>query len=137
MPGPREETIIKKILNGSEVIAVVGLSDKKDRPSYRVASYLKKHGYKIIPVNPGISEVLGEKSYPDLESVPYNIDVVDIFRKSEDVPAIVKSAIAKGARAVWLQEGIYNDEAARLADEAGIDFVMDRCMRKEHGRLGS
>ncbi|UCE67317.1 MAG: CoA-binding protein [Candidatus Zixiibacteriota bacterium] len=137
MTGPREETIIKKILNGSEVIAVVGLSDKKGRPSYRVASYLQKHGYKIIPVNPGISEVLGVKSYPDLESVSCGIDVVDIFRKSEDVPAIVESAIAKGARAIWLQEGIANEEAARLAAEAGIDFVMDRCMRKEHGRLGS
>ena len=137
MPRSNEETIIKKILNGSETIAVVGLSDKKDRPSYRVASYLKKSGYKIIPVNPGISEVLGEKSYPDLESVPYDIDVVDIFRKSEAVIPIVESAIARRAKAIWLQEGILNGEAARLSEEAGIDFVMDRCMRKEHGKLES
>lgn len=135
MPGSSEENIIKKILNGSEVIAVVGLSDKEDRPSYRVASYLKKSGYRIIPVNPGISEILGEKSYPDLESVPHDIDVVDIFRHSDSVPPIVKSAIARGIRAIWLQEGVVSEEAARLADEAGIDFVMDRCMLKEHSKL--
>lgn len=108
MPESLEENIINKILNDSEVIAVVGLSDKKDRPSYSVASYLKKQGYKIIPVDPGISEVLGEKSYPDLESVPHDIDMVDIFRNSDIVPA----------------------------REAGIDFVMDRCMFKEHTGLG-
>ncbi|UCC79808.1 MAG: CoA-binding protein [Candidatus Zixiibacteriota bacterium] len=135
MTGSPKETIIKKILNGSEVIAVVGLSDKEDRPSYRVASYLKKHGYRIIPVNPGVSEILGEKSYPDLESVPHDIDVVDIFRNSNSVPPIAKSAIARGARAIWLQEGVVSEEAARLAEEAGIDFVMDRCMLKEHSKL--
>jgi len=137
MPKYQDRAIVKKILNGSKVIAVVGLSDKTDRPSYRVASYLQKRGYKIIPVNPGISEVLGEKSFPDLKSISRGVDVVQIFRKSEDVPPIVESAIAKGAEAVWLQEGIINNEAARLADEAGIDFIMDLCMFKEHKKQGA
>lgn len=135
IPESLEENIINKILNDSEVIAVVGLSDKKDRPSYSVASYLKKQGYKIVPVNPGVSEILGEKSYPDLESVPHDIDVVDIFRNSDSVPPVVKSAIARGIKAIWLQEGVISEEAARLAQQAGIDFVMNRCMLKEHTKL--
>ena len=116
---------------------MVGLSDKPDRPSYRVAEYLQQSGYKIIPVNPRISEVLGEKAYPDLESIPVDVDVVDVFRRSEEVLPIVKSAIAIGAKAVWLQEGIYNEEAAKLAEEAGIDFIMGLCMLQEHSRHGS
>lgn len=125
---------VDKILHGNKIIAVVGLSGNPDRPSYRVAAYLQKSGYKIIPVNPRISEVLGEKAYPDLESIPGNVDVVDIFRRSEEVLPIVKSAIAIGAKAVWLQEGIYNEEAAKVAEEAGIDFVMGLCMLQEHSR---
>jgi len=132
----QDRAIVIKILNNSKVIAVVGLSNKADRPSYKVASYLQQHGYKILPVNPVISEVLGEKSYPDLESIPRDVDVTQIFRKSEDVLPVVESAIAKGTRAVWLQEGIINNEAARLAEEAGIDFIMNLCMLKEHKKHG-
>jgi predicted CoA-binding protein len=126
-----------KILHDNKVVAVVGLSDNPDRPSYRVAEYLQQSGYKIIPVNPRITEVLGEKAYPDLESIPVEVDVVDVFRRSEEVLPIVKSAIAIGAKAVWLQEDIYNEEAAKLAEEAGIDFIMGLCMLQEHSRHGS
>jgi predicted CoA-binding protein len=136
MPKYQAWAIVKKILNDSKIIAVVGLSDKIGRPSHKVASYLQKNGYKIIPVNPGISGVLGEKSYPNLESIPRDIDVTQIFRKSEDVVPVVESAIAKGTKAIWLQEGIVNNEAAGLADRAGIDFIMNLCMLKEHKRHG-
>ena len=126
---------IKKILTESKTIAVVGLSPKEDRPSYRVASYLKSQGYRIIPVNPNAQEILGEKSYPDLRSIPENIDVVDIFRKSEDVPPVVDEAIQAGAKAVWMQEDIVNEPAAQKARSAGLLVVMDRCMLKEHRKL--
>ncbi|MBI4186489.1 MAG: CoA-binding protein [Chloroflexi bacterium] len=123
------------ILDSSRVIAVVGLSPKPDRPSHRVASYLKANGYRIIPVNPGVEEVLGERAYPDLGSIPEPVDVVDIFRRSEEVPAIVEEAIRIGAKVVWMQEGIINEEAAAKAREAGLSVVMDRCMFKEHQKL--
>ena len=125
----------KKILAESKTIAVVGLSPKEDRPSYRVADYLKSKGYRIIPVNPNAQEILGEKSYPDLASIPGDIDVVDIFRKSEDVPPVVDEAIKTGAKAVWMQEGIVNEPAAQKARSAGLLVVMDRCMLKEHKKL--
>ena len=125
----------KKILNSSRVVAVVGLSPKPDRPSHQVARYLKKNGYKIIPVNPKAAEILGEVGYPDLSSVPEPVDVVDIFRRSEEVPAIVEEAIKIGAKAVWMQEGVVNEEAAARAKEAGLLVVMDRCMLKEHRKL--
>ena len=128
-------SIEKEILNSSRVVAVVGLSAKPDRPSFMVASYLKENGYKIIPVNPGVREVLGEPSYPDLSSIPEPVDVVDIFRRSEEVPAIVDEAIKIGAKAVWMQEGVINEEAAARARKAGLLVVMDRCMLKEHQRL--
>ncbi len=120
----------------SKTVAVVGLSPKEDRPSYRVASYLKSVGYRIIPVNPNVSEVLGERSYADLGSVRERIDVVDIFRKSEDVPSIVDEAIKLRAH-VWMQEGIVNDQAAMKARAAGLLVVMDRCMLKEHKKLSA
>jgi len=126
---------IAKILS-MKTIAVVGLSDKEDRPSYRVASYLKGHGYRIVPVNPMITEWQGEKSYPNLEAIPFPIDIVDIFRKSEDVPPIVKGAIAIGAAAVWMQEGVVSEDAAREAEKAGLLVVMDRCLMKEHKAAG-
>jgi len=128
-------SIEEEILNSSRVVAVVGLSAKPDRPSYRVASYLKENGYKIIPVNPGIGEILREVSYPDLSSIPEPVDVVNIFRRSEEVPAIVEEAIKIGAKVVWMQEGVTNGEAAVRAREAGLLVVMDRCMLKEHQRL--
>jgi predicted CoA-binding protein len=125
----------EEILRKSHSVAVVGLSSNPERPSYIAASYLKEHGYRIIPVNPGEKVVLGEKSYPDLTSIPEKIDVVDIFRRSEDVPPIVKEAIKIGAKAVWMQEGIINEGAAAAAGKAGLKVVMDRCMRKEHIRM--
>ena len=128
-----EEETIKRIL-AMKTIAVVGLSDKEDRPSYRVATYLKGHGYEIIPVNQMISEWHGLKCYPALEALPKKIDVVDIFRRSEDVPPVVKSAIAIGAKAVWMQEGVVNEAAGKEAEKAGLLVVMDRCMMKEHAK---
>ena len=128
---------IEKILKESKTIAVVGLSPKPTRASHNVASYLQAQGYRIIPVNPLVEEVLGEKSYPDLASVPEAVDVVDVFRGSEHVPAIVEAAITKGVRAVWMQEGIVHQDAAARAREAGLMVVMDRCMLKEHRRLTS
>jgi uncharacterized protein len=123
---------IEDILDDSRTIAVVGLSDKPGRASLEVAAFLKEHGYKIIPINPAISEVLGERAYPDLLSVPAKIDVVDIFRKSDEVGPIVDAAIKKGARVVWMQLGIVNAEAAQEARKAGLEVVMDRCMKKEY-----
>ena len=123
---------VKKILRDYKTIAVVGISDKEERPSFRVASYLQKQGYRIIPVNPRISEVLGENAYSDLLSIPFDIEVVDIFRKSEDVPPVIESAIEKGARAVWMQEGVISAESALRAREKGLDVVMDLCMLKEY-----
>lgn len=128
--GPEE-----KILSTFRSVVVVGLSPKPDRPSHKAAAYLKGQGYKIIPVNPGEKEILGEPCYPDLASIPQPIEVVDIFRRTEDVPALVEEAIKAGAKAVWMQEGIVNEEAARRAREAGLLVVMDKCMRKEHMRL--
>src|ERR1700683_2964200 len=107
---------LPKILQQSRTIAVVGLSAKRFRPSYGVAEYMQRSGYRIIPVNPEESEVLGEKSYPDLDSVPEAIDIVDIFRRSEFVPEIVEAAIRKGAKVVWMQEGVIHEEAARRAE---------------------
>jgi hypothetical protein len=127
--------VIKEILNRYKVIAVVGLSSNPERPSYNVANYLKSQGYRIIPVNPREQEVLGERCYPDLSSIPEPIEVVDIFRRPEDVPAIVEEAIKVGAKVVWMQEGIINEEAAARAREAGLLVVMDRCMLKEHQKL--
>jgi predicted CoA-binding protein len=113
-------------------VAVVGLSPDAERPSFRVASYLKEQGYRIIPVNPKLSRILGETCYPDLTSIGGPVDVVDIFRRAEETPAIVDQAIAIGARAVWMQEGIVNETAAEKARGAGLLVAMDRCMRKEH-----
>ena len=128
---------IKKILRDYRSIAVVGLSDKAERPSYGVAAYLQIQGYRIVPVNPRISRVLGEDAYPDLVSIPFEIEIVDIFRRSEDIPPIVDVAIKKGVRAIWMQEGVVNETAAERAKAAGLEVVMDLCMLKEHKRHGS
>ena len=126
---------IAEILRVGRTIAVVGLSAKRYRPSYGVAEYMQRAGYRIIPVNPHETEILGEKCYPDVESVPEPIDIVDIFRRSEYVPEIVEAAIRKGAKVVWMQEGVIHEEAARRAQEAGLEVVMDRCILKDHRRL--
>jgi predicted CoA-binding protein len=124
-----------EILRTSHTIAVVGLSNKRFRPSYGVAEYMKRAGFRIIPVNPGAAEIMGETCYPDLESIPDGVDIVDIFRRSEYVPDIVDAAIRKGAKAIWMQEGVYHEEAAKKAEAAGIAVVMDRCILKDHRRL--
>jgi predicted CoA-binding protein len=124
------------ILRSAHTIAVVGLSGKRFRPSFGVAEYMQRAGYRIIPVNPVETEVLGEKAYPDLDSVPEPIDIVDIFRRSEHVPAIVEAAVRKGARAIWMQEGVVHEDAARRAEAAGLAVAMDRCILKDHRRMG-
>ena len=123
------------LLTQSSTIAVVGLSPKPDRPSHRVAAYLQSQGYRIIPINPNATEVLGEHSYPDLRSVPDPIDLVDIFRRSEEVPPVVEEAIAVGAKAVWMQDGVINEGAAAHARAAGLPVVMNDCSMRVHRRM--
>ncbi len=127
---------IDGILATMHTIAVVGLSDRPDRDSYRVAEYLQRHGYRIVPVNPAAHEVLGERSYPDLAAIPPEvaIDIVDIFRKPEFIPGIVDDAVARGARVVWMQLGLAHNAAAEKARAAGLAVVMDRCLKVEHAR---
>jgi hypothetical protein len=126
---------IPELLKSAHTIAVVGLSSNPMRPSNGVAEYLKRSGYRVIPVNPNEAEVLGEKSYATLEDVPEKIDMVDIFRRSECVPEIVESAIRIGARSIWMQEGVIHKAAAERARQAGLDVVMDRCTLKEHRKM--
>jgi len=126
-----EATVIRRMLGGKR-IAVVGLSDDPSRPSYDVARYLLSVGKEIIPVNPNHAKVLGLKCYPSLDQVPEPVDVVDVFRRPEFCADVVRDAIAAGAKGVWLQTGIVSDEAERIAAEAGIDFVQDRCLKVEH-----
>lgn len=126
---------ITELLRTARTIAVVGLSSKKWRASYSVAEYLQSVGYRIIPVNPKEREVLGEKSYERLEDLPEKPDIVDIFRRSEAVPEIVDAAIRAGAKAVWMQEGVVNEQAATLARQAGLLVMMDNCILREHHRL--
>jgi len=127
---------IGEILDSARTIAVVGLSDKPDRDSYRVARYLQEHGYVVIPVNPVLTEVMGTRCYPDLASIPRDvtIDIVDIFRKPEFVPAIVDAAIARGAKVVWMQLGLAHNAAAETARAAGLRVVMDRCIKVERAK---
>ena len=124
-----------KILKSFRNVAMVGASDNPERPSYRVFAYLTDHGYNVIPVNPTIDEVLGKKCYPNLGAVPEKVEIVNVFRRTEDVLPIVEEAIKIGAKAVWMQEGIINEEAAKLAKDAGLLVIMDKCMKKEHTRL--
>jgi uncharacterized protein len=133
--GPPTDQQIAELLRTARVIAVVGLSSKKWRASYGVSEFLQSVGYKIIPVNPKEKEVLGEKVYARLEDIPETPDIVDIFRRSEAVPEIVDSAIRMGAKAVWMQEGVVNEEAAARARAAGLLVVMDLCILREHHRL--
>lgn len=125
---------ITQILKQARNIAVVGLSSKRFRPSYGVAEYLQSAGYRIIPVNPNEQEVLGQKSYPRLEEVPGKVDIVNVFRRSEQVPEVVEGAIRIGAKAVWMQEGVIHSQAAERARQAGLVVVMDSCILKEHVR---
>lgn len=127
---------MRDILTSTTTIASFGLSSSDEKESYWIVSYLKEQGYKIIPVNPKADEILGEKVYRSLSDIPEKVDVVQVFRKSEDVPPVVDEAIKIGAKVVWMQEGIVNHEAAQKAEEAGLQVVMDACMRATHRRLG-
>jgi predicted CoA-binding protein len=132
-----EERELKALLGEAHTVAVVGLSSKRERPSFAVATYLQEHGYRIVPVTPRETEVLGERAYPTLREVPEDlpIDVVDVFRRAEETPEIARQAVEVGAKVLWLQEGIENAEAARIASEAGLDVIMGVCIKKVAQRL--
>lgn len=127
--------VMRRLLLESNTIAIVGLSTDEQKASSFVATYLMRAGYNVIPVTPRGGEILGEKAYPDLASVPVKIDIVDVFRRGKDCPTVAEQAIAVGAKALWIQLGIVSVEAGELAERAGLDVVMDRCMKMEHGRL--
>jgi hypothetical protein len=131
-PAPEE---IKALLQRVKTIAVVGLSPKPDRPSYVVARAMQRYGYRIIPVRPATAEVLGEKCYPSLADVPEKVDLVDVFRAAEHIPALVDACIALGVPAIWIQEGIVHEAAAGQARAAGLTVVMDRCLYKDYVSL--
>jgi uncharacterized protein len=125
---------ILEILNGSRTVAVVGLSPDELRASNFVGFYLQRHGYRVVPVNPRAEEILGVQSFPSVTDVPFQVDVVDVFRQPEAVPAIAEEAVAAGARALWLQFGVINFEGAEIAARGGLRIVMDRCLKVEHAR---
>jgi predicted CoA-binding protein len=126
---------LSRILQRSRAIAVVGLSPNWYRPSYFAAKYMQEHGYRVIPVNPNCVEVLGATCYPTVTAIPGPVDVVDCFRNAEEMPALAREAVAKGAKVLWMQLGIRSDEAAGIASDAGLDVVMDRCVKIEHARI--
>jgi predicted CoA-binding protein len=126
---------LRRILKSCRTIAVVGLSANWFRPSYFAAKYLQEHGYRIVPVNPMYQEILGEKCYRSLSEIPYKVDIVDCFRRSEEIGAIADATIAIGAKVLWMQLGVVNEEAKKKAEAAGLEVVMDRCMKIEHARL--
>ena len=130
-----DDTQLKEILTRSKRVACVGVSSNPEKPSYGIFAYLLEHGYDMIPVNPTAKEILGRQAYPDLGSIPGKVDIVQVFRKPEDVPAVVEQAIRIAAGVVWMQEEVINEEAARTAEAAGLQVVMNRCMRKTHIRL--
>ncbi len=134
-----EDRELRALLGEAHTIAVVGLSSNPDRPSHSVARYLQDHGYRIVPVNPGETEILGERAYPSLSDIPgdMQVDVVDVFRRAEHTPDVARDAVAIGARVLWLQEGIMNDEAYRIASEAGLEVIMGVCIRSTIQRLGT
>jgi predicted CoA-binding protein len=131
-----EDRELRAILGRAHTIAVVGLSSNPEKYSFEVAGYLKEHGYRIIPVNPNETEVLGEKAYPSLLAVPDQIDAVDVFRRAEETPEIARQAVKIGAKVLWLQSDIVNDEARQIAEAAGLDVVMGVCIKVTHRRLG-
>ncbi len=126
---------LRRILKDNHTIAVVGLSADWFRPSYFAAKYMQEHGFRIIPVNPKYDEILGEKCYPDLKSIPDKVDIVDVFRKPQDCVPIAREAVEIGAKVLWLQIGVINEEAVQVAEAAGLDVVMDRCVKIEYARL--
>jgi len=126
---------LRRILRSSRTIAVVGLSAEWHRPSHFAAAYMQQHGYRVIPVNPRYESILGERCHASLESIEVPVDIVDVFRRTDDVLPIARQAIAIGAKCLWQQIGVRNEEAQRLAAEAGLDVVMNRCVKIEHARL--
>lgn len=130
-----ELAALRRVLGETRTIAVVGLSADWFRPSYFAAKYMQDHGYRIIPVNPKYPEILGQKCYPDLRSIPEPVDLVDVFRKPADAPAVARDAVAIGARFLWLQIGVISDEALQIGESAGLTVVMDRCVKIEYARL--
>ncbi len=126
---------LRRILKTNHTIAVVGLSADWYRPSYFAAKYMQEHGFRIIPVNPKYDEILGEKCYPNLKAIPEPVDIVDVFRKPDDCAPIAQDAVAIGAKVLWLQLGVVNEEAARIAEAGGLEVVMDRCVKIEYARL--
>ncbi len=126
---------LRRVLKDNHAIAIVGLSADWYRPSYFAAKYMQEHGFRIIPVNPKYTEILGEKCYPDLKSIPEKVDMVDVFRKSADCAPIAKEAVAIGAKVLWLQLGVENDEAKAIAESGGLEFVQNRCVKIEYARL--
>lgn len=126
---------LRRILTDYKRVAIVGLSDDRSRPSNAVGKYLLDHGFEVIPVNPGYDEILGQKCYPDLTSIPTPVDIVDVFRRVEHIPALVDDAIAINAKVVWMQLGLVHEEAAQKARDAGLEVVMDRCIKIEYARL--
>jgi uncharacterized protein len=135
MTGATSDETIATLLREAKTIAIVGLSSNPQRSSHGIAQYLQKHGYRIIPVNPAETEVLGEKSYASLKDIPEHVDIVDVFRRSEFVPEIADEAIEIGARALWLQQGVIHEEAARKARAAGLTVIMDQCIAVDHHLL--
>ena len=132
-----EDRELRVLLGRAKTVAVVGLSSKPDRPSLSVAAYLQEHGYRIVPVNPNETEVVGEPAYPSLLDIPSDVivDVVDVFRRGEETPEVARDAVAIGAKVLWLQDGIVNEEAYRIASEAGLDVIMGVCIRRTKQRL--
>jgi predicted CoA-binding protein len=130
-----EIRVLKQVLQQHKTIAVVGLSADWFRPSYFAAKYMQEHGYRIVPVNPKYPSILGETCYPDLAAIPHPIDMIDVFRKPADTPAIAEQAVAIGAKTLWLQLGVVNEQAQAIAEQAGLTVVMDRCVKIEHARL--
>jgi predicted CoA-binding protein len=126
--------VILRTLRAARTVAIVGLSKDPLRPSNFIGFYLKRHGYRIVPVNPREPEILGEKSYPSLKDIPFRVDIVDVFRRPDAVPDIAREAVAIGAKALWLQFGVISPEGAKIASDGGLDVVMDRCMKVEHAR---
>ncbi|MEO8567109.1 MAG: CoA-binding protein [Betaproteobacteria bacterium] len=126
---------LRRILLQSRTIAVIGLSGNWYRPSFFAAKYMQDHGYRIVPVNPSYEEVLGQKCYPTLRDIPHKVDIVDCFRKSGEIPPIARDAVEIGAKVLWMQLGIRNDQAAKIALDAGLDVVMNRCVKIEHARI--
>jgi predicted CoA-binding protein len=134
VPRFQDPAVIRATLLAARTVAIVGLSPDPLRPSNFIGFYLQRHGYKIVPVNPKEKEILGERSFASLKDIPFPVDIVDVFRRPEAVPDIARDAVAIGAKALWLQFGVISPEGARIAKDAGLDVIMDRCMKVEHAR---